>query len=135
MDRFIDKIKQETHGELLSDLEIIRIPLNLYRARQATSRQWSTTAPRDHPYRAQRIALFRASCLAIVNAGLEVDRISGVELDTFGGRRHRIGLDIPTSPGRRRYGQGIFQSLILDAYGRQCAVTHERALPALDVAL
>jgi putative restriction endonuclease len=40
----------------------------------------------------------------------------------------------PTAPGRRRYGQGIFQSLILDAYGRQCAVTRERALPALDAA-
>jgi hypothetical protein len=32
MDRFIDKIKQETHGELLGDLEILRIPLDLYRA-------------------------------------------------------------------------------------------------------
>ena len=27
MDRFIDKIKQETHGEIVGDLEIIRIPL------------------------------------------------------------------------------------------------------------
>jgi hypothetical protein len=26
MDRFIDKIKQETHGEVVGDLEIIRIP-------------------------------------------------------------------------------------------------------------
>ena len=26
MDRFIDKIKQETHGEVLGDLEILRIP-------------------------------------------------------------------------------------------------------------
>ena len=33
MDRFIDKIKQETNGELIGDLQIIRIPLNLYRAR------------------------------------------------------------------------------------------------------
>ena len=29
---------------------------------------------------------------------------------------------------------GTFKSLILDAYGRQCAVTRERALPALDAA-
>jgi 2-polyprenyl-6-methoxyphenol hydroxylase-like FAD-dependent oxidoreductase len=50
MDRFIDKIKQETHGELIGDLEIIRIPLNLYRARNATSRQWSTAEPTDHPF-------------------------------------------------------------------------------------
>jgi 2-polyprenyl-6-methoxyphenol hydroxylase-like FAD-dependent oxidoreductase len=49
MDRFIDKIKEETHGELLGDLEIVRIPLDLYRARNATSRQWLTTGPTDHP--------------------------------------------------------------------------------------
>jgi 2-polyprenyl-6-methoxyphenol hydroxylase-like FAD-dependent oxidoreductase len=50
MDRFIDKIKQETHGEILGDLEIVRIPLNLYRARNATSRQWRTSAPSDHAF-------------------------------------------------------------------------------------
>jgi hypothetical protein len=33
MDRFIDQIKEETHGEILGDLEIVRIPLDLYRAR------------------------------------------------------------------------------------------------------
>jgi len=49
MDRFIDEIKQETHGEILGDLEIIRIPLNLYRARNATSRQW-LAGPSDHPF-------------------------------------------------------------------------------------
>jgi 2-polyprenyl-6-methoxyphenol hydroxylase-like FAD-dependent oxidoreductase len=50
MDRFIDKIKQETHGEVLGDLEILRIPLDLYRARNATSRQWLATGPSDHPF-------------------------------------------------------------------------------------
>ncbi len=50
MDRFIDKIKQETQGELLGDLEIVRIPLDLYRARNATSRQWRTAGPSDHPF-------------------------------------------------------------------------------------
>jgi 2-polyprenyl-6-methoxyphenol hydroxylase-like FAD-dependent oxidoreductase len=49
MDHFIDKIKEETHGEVLGDLEIIRIPLDLYRARNATSRRWRTGAFRDHP--------------------------------------------------------------------------------------
>jgi len=37
MDRFIDKVKEETQGEILGDLEIIRIPLDLYRARNVTS--------------------------------------------------------------------------------------------------
>jgi putative restriction endonuclease len=35
---------------------------------------------------------------------------------------------------RRRLGQGTFQIGILDAYGRQCAITRERALPALEAA-
>jgi 2-polyprenyl-6-methoxyphenol hydroxylase-like FAD-dependent oxidoreductase len=50
MDRFIDKIKEETHGEILGDLEIVRIPLDLYRARNATSRQWRTAGPDHHPF-------------------------------------------------------------------------------------
>ena len=50
MDRFIDKIKEETDGELLGDLEVVRIPLNLYRARNATSRQWRSEADGDHPF-------------------------------------------------------------------------------------
>ncbi len=50
MDRFIDEIKRETQGELLGDLEIVRIPLDLYRARNATSRQVLTGGPSDHPF-------------------------------------------------------------------------------------
>jgi 2-polyprenyl-6-methoxyphenol hydroxylase-like FAD-dependent oxidoreductase len=50
MDRFIDKIKQETHGEILGDLEVVRIPLDLYRARNATSRQMLAAGPSDHPF-------------------------------------------------------------------------------------
>jgi 2-polyprenyl-6-methoxyphenol hydroxylase-like FAD-dependent oxidoreductase len=49
MDRFIDKIKEETHGEILGDLEIVRIPLDLYRARHATNRQWLARGPADNP--------------------------------------------------------------------------------------
>ena len=50
MDRFIAKIKEETHGEILGDLEIVRIPLDLYRARNATSRQLLAAGPSDHPF-------------------------------------------------------------------------------------
>jgi 2-polyprenyl-6-methoxyphenol hydroxylase-like FAD-dependent oxidoreductase len=50
MDRFIDKIKTETHGEILGELEVIRIPLELYRARNATSRQWRRAGTGDHPF-------------------------------------------------------------------------------------
>jgi 2-polyprenyl-6-methoxyphenol hydroxylase-like FAD-dependent oxidoreductase len=57
MDRFIDKIRQETNGELVGDLEIIRIPLNLYRARNATSRPWRKTGPGDHPFTSSPVFL------------------------------------------------------------------------------
>ncbi|MDN5850348.1 MAG: hypothetical protein L0H63_12060 [Nitrococcus sp.] len=50
MDRFIDKIKQETHGEVIGDLEVIRIPLDLYRARNATNRQWLISGRSDSPF-------------------------------------------------------------------------------------
>lgn len=33
-----------------------------------------------------------------------------------------------------RIGQGTFRAMITDAYGRQCAVTREKALPALEAA-
>ena len=49
MDHFISKVKQETEGEIIGDLEVVRIPLNLYRARNATSRQW-LAAGGDHPF-------------------------------------------------------------------------------------
>ena len=62
MDRFIEKIKQETHGEMLGDLEIIRIPLNLYRARNATSRQW-LAGPSDHPFASSPVFLLGDSAI------------------------------------------------------------------------
>jgi 2-polyprenyl-6-methoxyphenol hydroxylase-like FAD-dependent oxidoreductase len=50
MDRFIDKIREETHGEVVGDLEIIRILLDLYRARHATSRPWRQPQTADQPF-------------------------------------------------------------------------------------
>jgi hypothetical protein len=48
MDRFIDQVKAETNGELVGDLDVLRIPLDLYRARNATSRLWYESGI-DHP--------------------------------------------------------------------------------------
>jgi len=56
-DRFIEKIKDETHGELLGDLEIVRIPLDLYRARNATSRQWLAAGTNGHPFASSPVLL------------------------------------------------------------------------------
>ncbi len=50
MDRFIAKVRTETNGELVGDLEIVRIPLDLYRARNATSLQLRRDGAGDHPF-------------------------------------------------------------------------------------
>ena len=63
MDRFIEEIKRETEGEILGDLEIVRIPLDLYRARNATNRQWLAAGASDHPF--SRSPVFLAGDSAI----------------------------------------------------------------------
>jgi hypothetical protein len=63
MDRFIEKIKQETHGEILGNLEIVRIPLNLYRARNVTNRQWLANGKGDHPFNNSTVFLVGDSAL------------------------------------------------------------------------
>jgi 2-polyprenyl-6-methoxyphenol hydroxylase-like FAD-dependent oxidoreductase len=50
MDRFIAKVDTETNGEIVGDLEIVRIPLDLYRARNATSLKLRRTGTGDHPF-------------------------------------------------------------------------------------
>jgi hypothetical protein len=49
MDRFIDRITHETGGEVIGDLEVIHIPLELYHARNVTSRKWHALESADHP--------------------------------------------------------------------------------------
>jgi 2-polyprenyl-6-methoxyphenol hydroxylase-like FAD-dependent oxidoreductase len=63
MDHFIDKIRQETHGEILGELEIVRLPLNLYRARHATSRRWHTEGPFYHPFATTPVFLLGDSAI------------------------------------------------------------------------
>ena len=41
------------------------------------------------------------------------------------------GDPVPVKP---RVGQGIFRTVVADVYGRQCAVTREKAFPALEAA-
>jgi hypothetical protein len=57
MDRFIQKVKHETGGEILGEPEIIRIPLDLYRARNATSRKWRAVGLTDHPFAGSSVFL------------------------------------------------------------------------------
>ena len=48
MDGFINRIKAETNGELIGDLEITRIPLDVYHAWHNTTRRWHES-DLDHP--------------------------------------------------------------------------------------
>ena len=81
MDRFIDKVRQEAPGDVVGDLEIVRIPLMLYRARNATSRKWRSNG--------------RASTTRSPNAGVSArrlgDRLAVLPVD-FTGLRVR---DVP----------------------------------------
>ena len=49
MDRFIAQINEETGGQIISDIEVVRIPLNLYRARNATNHAWYAERTDDLP--------------------------------------------------------------------------------------
>ncbi len=40
MDRFIASVCEETHGEVLGEIDVIRIPLDLYHSKNASNRQW-----------------------------------------------------------------------------------------------
>lgn len=48
MYHFIDRVKEETHGEMVGDLEITRIPLDVYHAWNVTTRRWQASGL-DHP--------------------------------------------------------------------------------------
>ena len=50
MDNFIARMESETHGQIVGDLDIISIPLNLYHARNATSRLLRQRGESGHPF-------------------------------------------------------------------------------------
>ena len=62
MDRFIDRVRDESHGEVVGDLNIMRIPLDVYHARNATSRPWHKSGL-DHPLAAAPVFLLGDSAI------------------------------------------------------------------------
>ena len=75
MDRFIDKVRAETHGQLVGDLQIVRIPLDVYHARNTTSRRWHASGL-DHPLATAPVFLLGDSAIGSpyfqsVSLGLE----------------------------------------------------------------
>ena len=123
MDRFIDKIKQETHGEIIGDLEIVRIPLNLYRARNATSREWLAEQGNDHPFTNSPVFLVGDSALGSpyfqsISLGLE----SAIQLAGLIGQR-----DLPLADMLNRYELYIYKQW-LRVYMRSKMIKHNKDL-------
>ncbi len=63
MDRFITSIKAETSGEIVGDLEMVRIPLDLYRARHATSLELQRHGAADDPLASSPVFLVGDSAM------------------------------------------------------------------------
>lgn len=101
-------------------------------------RDWWIEQPRDFKSQTQR--------------GKTYDLSSGIGRELWAEIRERLGRERPTRvvagkpapdipggfsdalPRPRRIGQGTFRVVITDVYSRRCAVTAERALPALEAA-
>ena len=123
MDRFIDKVKAETHGEILGELEIIRIPLDLYRARRATNRLWRATGPRDHKFASSLVFLCGDSAIGSpyfqsISLGFECAMfLAGLLIDR----------DVPVMEVFDRYEQYIYRQW-LRVYMRSKMIKHNKDL-------
>ena len=122
MDRFIDKVKQETHGDVIGDLEIVRIPMDLYHARNATSREWHR-AGGEHPFARSPVFLAGDSAMGSpyfqsISLGFEC----AMFLAGLLGRR-----DLPLKDVFDRYEQYIYQQW-LRVYMRSKMIKHNKDL-------
>ncbi len=123
MDRFIDKIKLETNGEIIGNLEVVRIPLNLYRARNATSRDWLIKEETDHPFSRSPVFLVGDSALGSpyfqsISLGLE----SAIHLAALIGQRN-----LPLADMFNRHELYIYKQW-LRVYMRSKMIKHNKDL-------
>ena len=123
MDHFIDKIKQETHGEVIGDLDIVRIPLNLYRASNATNRNWLAEGDNDHPFTTSRVFVVGDAALGSpyfqsISLGLE----SAIHLAGLIGQRN-----LPLPDMLNRYELYMYKQW-LRVYMRSKMIKHNKDL-------
>ncbi len=127
MDRFIEKVKEETQGEILGELEIVRIPLDLYRARNATSRKWLTAGTNGHPFTTAPVFLAGDSAIgspyfqsislgfecAMYLAGLVGDRALPLEemLDRYELYSYKQWLRVYMRSKTIKHNKDLFESL------------------------
>ena len=123
MDRFIDKIKLETNGEIIGNLDVVRIPLNLYRARNATNRNRLALEGTDHPFSRSPVFLVGDSALGSpyfqsISLGLE----SAIHLAALIGQRN-----LPLADMFNRYELYIYKQW-LRVYMRSKMIKHNKDL-------
>ena len=123
MDRFIAKVKTETNGEIVGDLEIVRIPLDLYRARNATSLQLRRAGTGDHPFARSPVFLVGDSAMGSpyfqsISLGLEC----GMFLAGLLAQR-----DLPLTDMLERYERLIYKQW-LRVYMRTKMIKHNKDL-------
>ena len=113
----------ETHGEIIGNIEIVRIPLNLYRARNATSRKWLAQKDNDHAF--TNSAVFLAGDAAIGSPYFQSISL-GVECAI-----HLAGLigqrDLPLTDLLSRYELYIYKQW-LRVYMRSKMIKHNKDL-------
>ena len=123
MNRFIDKIKLETNGEIIGNLDVVRIPLNLYRARNATNRNRLALEGTDHPFSRSPVFLVGDSALGSpyfqsISLGLE----SAIHLAGLIGQRN-----LPLADMFNRYELYIYKQW-LRVYMRSKMIKHNKDL-------
>jgi 2-polyprenyl-6-methoxyphenol hydroxylase-like FAD-dependent oxidoreductase len=123
MDRFIAKVKTETKGEIVGDLEIVRIPLDLYRARHATSLELRREGAGDHPFT-------RSPVFLVGDAAMGSPYFQSISLG-FECAMFLVGLlaqrDLPLTGMLERYERFIYKQW-LRVYMRTKMIKHNKDL-------
>jgi 2-polyprenyl-6-methoxyphenol hydroxylase-like FAD-dependent oxidoreductase len=122
MERFIDKIKAESHGEIIGDIQVVRIPLDLYGAKNATSQAWRSSGL-DHP-------LARSAVFLLGDAALGSPYFQSISLgleSAFVLSRHLGNRTIPIDDVFSRYETFMYRQW-LRVYMRTQMIKHNKDL-------
>jgi hypothetical protein len=122
MHRFIDKVRAETHGSIVGDLDITRIPLEVYRARNMTNRRWRASGI-DHAMSSAHVFLLGDSPIGSpyfqsISLGLE---------NAFFLAGHLANLALPMDEIVARYETFMYQQW-LRVYMRTQMIKHNKDL-------
>jgi hypothetical protein len=122
MDRFIDRVRMETSGDVVGDLSVTRIPLDVYHAYNFTSRRWHASG-RDHPLSAAPVFLLGDSAIGSpyfqsISLGLEC---------AFFLAGHIANRNLPLPQVFDRYELFMYQQW-LRVYMRSQAIKHNKDL-------